>query len=244
MQVRNVKLVSVNDEGYRAYVNAIIAKSKEKSSEKAMDCKTEPNFILAVSRTLEYIVRRMIGGSDSERVIKFEQNNGFRWVTNYIECDAVRQEDDDTLTITEIKARYNTCRAINCGCKQVVRDYNILKEKFTNINLQIILVDYLEEEQYSEDLWYDGIPVSLTAYPLKEVTSYADNKCIRYDEEALDNAKQSAIIKKQKRFERQQNRIAAKKETKSQLLENHHGSGDFSDLLALALEGSNNHKQE
>lgn len=237
MEIRNVQMVSTKDEGYRNYVRRMIAKSQKKSALRATESKVEPDFIMAVSRDLEYLVRRKLGGSDSNRVIAFEINEGFGWSQCYLECDVVRLKED-VLSITEIKAGSNNGRSTLKGCKQLKRIYDILKDEYSKISLQIVLVDYSKEESQNREFTFCDIPILVTSYPLNEVLSYADANGIHYDANTIYAAQQSALIKKQKSFERRQKKIEVLKSKIQQPDEEYDNSSDFASLLSQALSSS------
>lgn len=234
MKIRNVEMVSTKDEGYRNYVRAMIAKSRKKTAMRATESKVEPDLIMAASRYLEYLVRRKLGGSDSNRVIAYEINDGFGWSQCYLECDVVRLKEG-VLSVTEIKASSNNGRSTYKGCKQLKRIYDILKEEYSKISLQVVLVDYSKEESQSREFTFCDVPISVTSYPLNEVLSYADANGIRYDANTIYAAQQSALIKKQKSFEQWQKRIDVLKSKIQQPDEGHDNSSDFANLLSQAL---------
>ena len=232
---RNIQFVPLQDEGYRRYRSYIAARRKTRT--KVQEQPQEEDHIQKASRIMERMIRNMKGGSEENRVIRYEFVCGGMVQKSYLECDMLRHQND-SLVITEIKAT-DSYIAFWGGCKQLKRIHDILSmsDNYMEIPVipRLIIADYQNLDHEVGVQNYHGLDVEVEYLPVAEILAFADNHGESYDPELVSKA-QTAVFERAARLtERTQE--PAQEYLEPEPVETCHSSpSDFAMLLNQAFK--------
>lgn len=188
--IRNIRFVPVNDEGYKNYVAGFIRRKNQKRQVTDSIAVAIEDPIFDASRTLERIVRNMVGKSEIERVICYESYDGWRWTRHYAECDFVKHSSQG-LIISEIKATASEW-GYRKGCKQLRRIWQMFEavDYYEPIMFRLDIVDYADGATHSVSFrYYDDMYIRVEYHPIAEVITFAKENSLGFDEQIIEKAR-------------------------------------------------------
>ena len=188
--IRNIKFVPVNDEGYKNYVAGFIRKKNQKRQVTDAIAVAIEDPIFDASRTLERIVRNMVGNSEIERVICYESYDGWQWTRHYAECDFVMHSTQG-LIISEIKSTASKW-GYKKGRKQLCRIWQIFEaiDYYEPVILRLDIVDYADDATPSVTFRYSGDTcIRVEYHPIAEVLTFAKEQGFDFDEQIIEKAR-------------------------------------------------------
>lgn len=191
--IRNIRFVPVNDEGYKNYVADFIRKKHQKRQATDHIAVTIEDPIFDASRSLERIVRNMVGKSEIERVIRYESYDGWRWTRHYAECDFVMHSSHG-LIISEIKATASEW-GYRKGCKQLHRIWQLFEavDYYEPVMFRLDIVDYDYDATSSVTFrYFDDMYIRVEYHPITKVIAYAKENGFNYDEQIIEKARRKA----------------------------------------------------
>ncbi len=150
VQIRNIKLMDIEDPEYLDFRKSMILKSKklreERNNETDDSLKSYIYLSLMVEKSLIHWLK-----SSTKRILYWEElvydfkSGRKKWNRMYNEMDFVLMEDDNNIIIGEIKTKINV-RSSNKGNSQLEKRKNVL-DCIPNLNVKTCLISVLMEQK-------------------------------------------------------------------------------------------------